>query len=132
MCDLDRFVEAQEGDYDRALIEIRGGRKRTHWMWYVFPQIEGLGSSPMAKRYAIRNRREAEAFLAHPILGPRLREIAEAALTIKSASASDVFGIPTISSCDHARRCLRRCRRRGRSSRDCSRNTSMESPTLRR
>jgi uncharacterized protein (DUF1810 family) len=94
MCDLDRFVEAQEGDYDRALIEIRGGRKRTHWMWYVFPQIEGLGSSPMAKRYAIRNRREAEAFLAHPILGPRLREIAEAALTIKSASASDVFGYP--------------------------------------
>ena len=94
MCDLDRFVEAQEGDYDRALIEIRSGRKRTHWMWYIFPQIEGLGSSPMAKRYAIKNRREAEAFLAHPILGPRLREIAEAALTIESASASDVFGYP--------------------------------------
>jgi len=94
MFDLERFVEAQEGDYERALGEIRGGRKRTHWMWYVFPQIEGLGSSPMANRYAIRSREEAQAYLGHPILGPRLREIAEAVLAIKTASASDIFGYP--------------------------------------
>jgi len=94
MFDLDRFVEAQGGDYDHALGEIRGGRKRTHWMWYVFPQIDGLGSSPAAKHYAIRNRAEAEAYLAHPILGPRLIEIAEAAAAIEGASATDVFGYP--------------------------------------
>jgi uncharacterized protein (DUF1810 family) len=94
MFDLERFVEAQDRDYDRALGEVRSGRKRTHWMWYVFPQIEGLGSSSMAKRFAIRNRAEAEAYLAHPILGPRLFEIAEAALAVNAESASDVFGHP--------------------------------------
>ena len=94
MFDLERFVEAQEDDYPRALAEIRNGRKRTHWMWYVFPQLDSLGSSPMARRYGIRSRAEAEAYLAHPILGPRLIEIAEAALAIEAASASDVFGYP--------------------------------------
>jgi len=94
MHDLERFVEAQQGDYDRALAEIRSGRKRTHWMWYVFPQIDGLGSSLMATRYAIQNRAEAEAYLAHPILGPRLLEIAEAAAAIDGASATEVFGYP--------------------------------------
>jgi uncharacterized protein (DUF1810 family) len=91
---LERFVEAQEADYARALAEVRRGRKQTHWMWYVFPQIDGLGSSPMALKYAIRNRAEAEAYLAHPILGPRLREIAEAAVGIADKSATEVFGSP--------------------------------------
>ena len=72
-------MEAQEGVYEQALAEVRGGRKRSHWMWFIFPQIDGLGSSPMAKRYAIKSRAEAEAYLAHPVLGPRLVACAEAA-----------------------------------------------------
>ena len=74
--DLNRFVQAQQGDYERALAEIRGGRKRSHWMWYIFPQFMGLGFSATAARYAIRSRVEAEAYLNHPILGPRLCECA--------------------------------------------------------
>src|SRR5437763_15738821 len=70
---LSRFVQAQEGAYERALSEIRGGRKRSHWIWYIFPQVDGLGSSPTSKRYAIRSLAEAEAYLGHPVLGPRLR-----------------------------------------------------------
>ena len=93
--DLNRFVEAQEGVYDRALAEVRAGRKRSHWMWFVFPQLDGLGSSAMAKRYAIKSRAEAEAYLAHPILGPRLVACAEAAAAVPGkASALDVFGSP--------------------------------------
>lgn len=92
--DLDRFVQAQHDDYDRALAEVRSGRKRSHWMWYVFPQFAGLGSSAMAERYAIRSRGEAEAYLRHPVLGPRLVEIADAALAVEGRSASDVFGSP--------------------------------------
>lgn len=93
--DLARFVEAQEGVYEQALAEIRGGRKRSHWMWFVFPQIEGLGSSPMAKRYAIKTRAEAVAYLAHPVLGPRLVACAEGAAAVPgNASARDVFGSP--------------------------------------
>jgi uncharacterized protein (DUF1810 family) len=93
--DLNRFVEAQEGVYEQALAEIRGGRKRSHWMWFVFPQIDGLGSSPTAKRYAIKTRAEAEAYLAHPVLGPRLVACAEAAAAVPGpASALDVFGSP--------------------------------------
>jgi uncharacterized protein (DUF1810 family) len=93
--DLSRFIEAQEGVYDRALAEIRGGRKRSHWMWFVFPQIDGLGSSSMAKRYAIKGRAEAEAYLAHPVLGPRLLACAEAAAAVPgTASALEVFGSP--------------------------------------
>lgn len=93
--DLDRFLEAQEAVYDRALAEIRGGRKHSHWMWYIFPQVAGLGSSPTAKRYAIRGRAEAEAYLAHPVLGPRLVACAEAAAAVGGgASALDVFGSP--------------------------------------
>jgi uncharacterized protein (DUF1810 family) len=91
--DLARFVEAQECVYDRALAEVRAGRKRSHWMWFVFPQIDGLGSGPTARRYAIRSRAEAEAFLAHPVLGPRLVACAEAAAAVPGpASALDVFG----------------------------------------
>ena len=93
--DLSRFLEAQEGVYERALAEIKGGRKRSHWMWFIFPQLDGLGSSPTAKRYAIRGRAEAEAYLAHPVLGPRLVACAEAAAGVPgSPSALDVFGSP--------------------------------------
>jgi uncharacterized protein (DUF1810 family) len=92
--DLNRFVEAQEGDYDRALSEITAGRKRTHWMWYVFPQLAGLGSSPTAQRYAIRDLDEARAYLDHAILGPRLLECAEALLKVEHRSASEIFGFP--------------------------------------
>ena len=92
--DLQRFVDAQAGDYDRALAEIKAGRKRSHWMWYIFPQVDGLGSSPMARRYAIRSLEEARAYLDHPTLGPRLIEIAGAALAVEGRSAADVFGSP--------------------------------------
>lgn len=91
---LSRFVQAQAGDYERALAEIRGGRKRTHWMWYVFPQLEGLGSSLTARRYAIKNLDEAEAYLNHPVLGPRLLACAQAALDLEGRSANEVFGWP--------------------------------------
>ena len=92
--DLDRFVEAQRDIYDEAIAEIRSGRKRSHWMWFVFPQIAGLGMSETSRRYAIRNRAEAEAYLAHPVLGPRLLESAEAVLALEGRSALDVFGSP--------------------------------------
>jgi uncharacterized protein (DUF1810 family) len=92
--DLDRFVRAQEADYDRALRELRGGRKRSHWMWYVFPQLAGLGASETSRRYAIRGIEEARAYLAHPVLGPRLAECAEAVLGVEGRSAHDVFGSP--------------------------------------
>jgi uncharacterized protein (DUF1810 family) len=92
--DLSRFVQAQQDDYAQALAEIRSGRKRSHWMWYIFPQIDGLGHSSMSKRYSIKSATEAEAYLRHPILGPRLVECCEAALNIKERSAHDVFGSP--------------------------------------
>ena len=91
---LSRFVHAQEDDYDTALSEIRGGQKRSHWMWYIFPQFDGLGFSAMSKRYAIKSLAEAEAYLRHPILGPRLLACAEAALAVEGRSASEVFGSP--------------------------------------
>lgn len=92
--DLDRFLQAQKGDYEQALAEIRSGRKRSHWMWYIFPQYAGLGASPMSQRYAIKSVAEAEAYLRHPVLGERLVECAEAALGIQDRSASEVFGSP--------------------------------------
>jgi uncharacterized protein (DUF1810 family) len=92
--DLDRFVRAQETDYDRALAEIRSGRKRSHWMWYVFPQCAGLGQSAMSQRYAINTLAEARAYLAHPILGARLQEIAEAVLNVQGRTAHEMFGSP--------------------------------------
>lgn len=92
--DLDRFVEAQENDYQRALSEIRSGRKRSHWMWYIFPQYAGLGFSAMAQRYAIQSRAEAEAYLKHAILGPRLVECMEAALAVEGRTAHEIFGSP--------------------------------------
>jgi len=92
--DLNRFVLAQAGDYARALSEIRSGRKQSHWMWYIFPQIDGLGFSPTAKYYAIKNLSEARAYLDHPILGPRLAECAEAVMSVEGRSAAQIFGAP--------------------------------------
>jgi uncharacterized protein (DUF1810 family) len=91
---LERFVEAQTGAYDRALAEVRAGRKESHWMWYVFPQFAGLGLSETSRFYAIRSLAEARAYLAHPVLGPRLVECAEAALAVRGKSAREVFGPP--------------------------------------
>jgi uncharacterized protein (DUF1810 family) len=92
--DLSRFLRAQEGVYEGALAEIRSGRKRNHWMWFIFPQVEGLGSSPTSLRYAIRSIAEAKAYLGHPVLGPRLVECAEAALGVQGRSAHEIFGSP--------------------------------------
>ena len=92
--DLARFVDAQAAVYDQALAEIRAGQKRSHWIWYVFPQIDGLGFSSMSKRYAIKSVDEAKAYLAHPVLGKRLVEICEAALAVEGKSAYDIFGSP--------------------------------------
>ena len=92
--DLERFVAAQASNYEDALAELRGGKKRTHWMWYVFPQIEGLGGSAMAHRYSIKSEAEARAYLAHPILGPRLLDCASAVLETTGRTAHDIFGSP--------------------------------------
>jgi len=92
--DLQRFVDAQADTYAVALEEIRAGRKRSHWMWFVFPQIEGLGRSETARHYAIASRDEASAYLTHPLLGPRLREITAAALEHPELSATALFGQP--------------------------------------
>jgi len=91
---LSRFHEAQSHSYDQALAEIKGGRKRTHWIWFIFPQIEGLGYSSTAQYYGIQGLAEARAYLADPILGARLIEITKALLALKSTSASVVFGYP--------------------------------------
>ncbi|MBA3034647.1 MAG: DUF1810 domain-containing protein [Gammaproteobacteria bacterium] len=91
---LSRFMAAQEGIYAAVLAELRNGRKQTHWMWFVFPQIEGLGSSPMAKRYAIKSREEARQYLLHPVLGARLRECAAALLELQGRSISEIMGFP--------------------------------------
>jgi uncharacterized protein (DUF1810 family) len=93
--ELQRFVDAQDADgaYDRALAELRAGRKRSHWMWFVFPQLAGLGHSGMAERYAIGSLEEARAYLAHPVLGPRLHEATRALLAAPvGPSADDIFG----------------------------------------
>lgn len=90
--DLARFVTAQEGVYDGALRELRRGLKTGHWMWFVFPQIAGLGSSHMSQRYAISFLDEARAYLAHPLLGPRLRECAQAVLTHTDKTAEQILG----------------------------------------
>jgi uncharacterized protein (DUF1810 family) len=92
--DLKRFVDAQDGGgtYERALGELRSGRKASHWMWFVFPQIEGLGRSPTARRYAIASLEEARAYLEHPVLGPRLRECADALLGLDGDDPVAVMG----------------------------------------
>jgi uncharacterized protein (DUF1810 family) len=91
---LQRYVAAQQQNYDTALAELRAGRKRSHWIWYVFPQLRGLGSSAMADRYGISGIEEARAYLAHPVLGPRLRECARVVAAIERGSAEEVFGWP--------------------------------------
>lgn len=91
---LERFVKAQDKSFQDALSEIKTGRKRSHWMWYVFPQIRGLGLSEMAKFYAIENIKEAEDYLVHPILGKRLIEIAQVLLELNENNANKVFGYP--------------------------------------
>ena len=90
--DLGRFVDAQSKDYARALSELRAGRKTTHWMWYVLPQMRGLGASSMATRYGIGSLDEARAYLAHPVLGPRLIECVAAMNGLRGGSAAEVFG----------------------------------------
>ncbi|MBB4576294.1 DUF1810 domain-containing protein [Rhizobium lentis] len=91
---LDRFVEAQNGIYQQALSELQAGRKTSHWMWFIFPQISGLGTSAMAKKYAIRSAEEAAAYLAHPILSSRLLLCVEAILSVKGRSAHVILGSP--------------------------------------
>jgi uncharacterized protein (DUF1810 family) len=90
--DLERFVAAQEGSYDGALRELRGGRKTGHWIWFVFPQLAGLGHSEMSRYYGIASLDEARAYLAHPVLGPRLRECAAVVAALHARSAEDIFG----------------------------------------
>lgn len=91
---LNRFLTAQERSYATALAEIKAGRKRSHWMWYIFPQIAGLGMSSTAQYYSIQDRLEAEEYMAHPVLGARLLEISRALLALESSDASAVMGYP--------------------------------------
>jgi uncharacterized protein (DUF1810 family) len=91
---LSRFVQAQEDVYAEALAEIKSGRKQSHWMWFIFPQFEGLGFSSTSRRFSIKSLAEAEAYLQHPTLGPRLLECCEAALGVEGRSALEVFGSP--------------------------------------
>jgi len=90
--DLDRFVRAQEKDYSQALAELKAGRKQTHWIWYVLPQLGALGRSPMAREYGIAGRAEAAAYLAHPVLGPRLVACVQAVLGHADRSAVEILG----------------------------------------
>lgn len=91
---LQRFLDAQATAYPTALAELKAGHKRSHWMWYIFPQIQGLGVSSTARHYAIRDAAEAAAYLAHPVLGARLREIAQALLPLPGGNATRVMGTP--------------------------------------
>lgn len=91
---LDRFLQAQEPVWPRVIAELRAGRKRSHWMWFVFPQIKGLGHSDMAQRYAIASLAEARAYLANPVLAGRLRECCQLLLELETSSALDVLGTP--------------------------------------
>ncbi len=91
---LERFVEAQDGIYSTVLSELRAGKKRSHWMWFVFPQFAGLGFSSTAAYYAIKSVAEARAYLSHPVLGPRLQECVEALLELDGLTVSVIFGYP--------------------------------------
>lgn len=92
--DLRRFVEAQDPVFERVRAELREGRKRSHWMWFVFPQIAGLGRSEIAKKFAIASRREAEAYLRHPVLGARLRECTRLVNSVEGRPIEEIFGAP--------------------------------------
>ena len=91
---LQRFASAQHGVYGRALSELKKGEKRSHWMWFIFPQVDGLGCSTTTKHYAIKSMDEARQYLNHPVLGPRLVECAEAVLAVEGRTVSDIFGHP--------------------------------------
>jgi len=91
---LGRFVEAQQRDYPSVLEELAAGQKRSHWIWYVFPQIEGLGGSPMSRKYAISSREEAKAYAEHPILGSRLRECTQLVMNVEGRTADQIFPYP--------------------------------------
>jgi len=92
--DLQRFVDAQESRIFDAMVELRGGRKRSHWMWFVFPQLRGLGHSQMAWHFGLQSVEEAQAYLAHPVLGARLRECVELVLAVRGRTAHEIFGSP--------------------------------------
>ena len=92
--DLNRFVEAQETLYPRVLAELGDGRKRSHWMWFIFPQVAGLGFSAMSQRYAIGSRKEGEAYLAHPLFGPRLVECSGLVLAVRDRTINAIMGSP--------------------------------------
>ena len=94
MADLSRFLNAQARDYEQALSEIRAGRKRSHWIWYIFPQLDGLGYSGTARYYAIKDRAEAEAYMEDPVLSGRLIEISNALLELESDDPTEVMGYP--------------------------------------
>jgi uncharacterized protein (DUF1810 family) len=91
---LQRFLEAQDRVIDQVLAELRSGHKTTHWMWFIFPQIEGLGNSPIAREYAISSMQEAEAYLEHEILGPRIRQCTELVNAVTGRTAHQIFGTP--------------------------------------
>ncbi|MEM7591823.1 MAG: DUF1810 domain-containing protein [Cyanobacteria bacterium P01_A01_bin.83] len=91
---LNRFISAQENVYNSALLELKNGSKRSHWMWYIFPQLDGLGRSATARHYGIKSIEEARAYLNHPILGKRLLECANAILNIEGKSALEILGYP--------------------------------------
>ncbi|MEJ5964018.1 DUF1810 domain-containing protein [Pedobacter immunditicola] len=91
---LNRFVDAQETEYQVALAEIKIGKKRSHWMWFIFPQIEGLGLSETSRRYSIKDLKEAEDYLQHPVVGKRLIEISNELLKVDNDDANDIFGSP--------------------------------------
>ncbi|MBX9723595.1 MAG: DUF1810 domain-containing protein [Candidatus Obscuribacterales bacterium] len=91
---LQRFLDAQEGIYDSVLAELRAGRKSSHWIWFIFPQIKGLGHSAMAQQFAIGSLEEAKSYLQHPVLGPRLRECTQLVLDVNGRSAEEIFGYP--------------------------------------
>ena len=89
---LERFLEAQAPIYDQALAELRAGQKQSHWMWFIFPQMAGLGQSPTSRAFAIQTLDEARAYLAHPLLGARLRECCQAVMNVRGKSAEEIFG----------------------------------------
>jgi uncharacterized protein (DUF1810 family) len=89
---LERFIDAQAPVYAQALAELRAGQKQSHWMWFIFPQVAGLGKSPMSRAFAIQSLAEARAYLAHPVLGARLRECCQALMNVRNKSANDIFG----------------------------------------
>jgi uncharacterized protein (DUF1810 family) len=91
---LRRFLDAQNGIYSQVVAELRSGRKETHWMWFIFPQVKGLGTSPTAQMYAISSLDEAKAYLNHPVLGIRLRECTQLATAVNDRSIEDIFGYP--------------------------------------